>query len=149
MEMNNRFWVFRNTITASFAKWAVRQSPYVYPAGLEKGLKVLDEKLSQMIAWDSNKMAKLSIKDMLTVLGDIVKNPVNGVFMQWNTPRKNKNVKFLFTSRYDKPRPDYDFIDLDALIRNTVTDISREHETEEEFDRRIEQSCRPSKRRKK
>lgn len=149
METNKRFWVFKHQIIGAFAKWAVRQSPYCYPDGLEKGLRLLDSEVSKQLAWSTIGMAKLSTQDILDVLDNVVKNPRNRVFVGWNTPKKNKNVKFLFTSRYHTPKPDYDFIDLDALIRNTVTDIYRESESDAEFDRRVEQSCKVTKRRKK
>lgn len=42
----------------------------------------------------------------------------------WNRPRKGKHMH-VFVSRYSAPKPEYDFIDIDALARNVSRDLGR------------------------
>ncbi|ARV58036.1 hypothetical protein BZZ01_04755 [Nostocales cyanobacterium HT-58-2] len=43
----------------------------------------------------------------------------------WNKP-KSRHQEHVFVSRYYKPSPDDDFIDLDALARNITISVIRE-----------------------
>jgi hypothetical protein len=99
-------------IVGHFAMWAVRQSPYEQPADLSQGIMEFAQNLGMTgvdagdyFTCDSLKTKiETAIAKSLTVVG-------------WNKPKIGDH-KMGFVDRYNQPKPDCDFIDLDALARN-------------------------------
>ena len=100
--------------------WAVRQSPYHAPDGLS-------EVIWQF--WESCQSESISnIKDFPCIWADrtnlesILENHLFSIpqVLLWNERKNGNNSSFGFVSRYDKPTPDDDFIDLYALRMNIV-----------------------------
>jgi hypothetical protein len=61
-------------------------------------------------------------------------------FMKWNECKIGKTPDIGFTSRYDgKEDPDYDFIDLDALLHNVCLDIRQERRESVRFSKEFEE----------
>lgn len=129
-EWTVRRWTNRSDIVGAFAMWACRQSPYGVPDNLESVCKYLHASLKTEVAWDSNKMAELSLSGIEDMLRDILMDGCSE-FQAWNE-RKNKRDGHGFVSRISGPsHPDDDFIDLHALLRNTCVTIRNERR---EFD---------------
>jgi len=118
-------------ILGSFAMWAVRQSPYLYPDGLELAIKALSEELPKQIKFDSERY------DFAEVNCDEIRNALDECFgkiifiKSWNQPKSGHDTPFVFCDRYSKPIPDDDIIDLDALSRNISHSLIAERLIEE------------------
>jgi hypothetical protein len=80
-------------------------------------------------------MAELGLCEINKTLWDILKD--FEPFKKWNESKLGKS-DICFISRDTKPSPDYDFIDLDALLRNVCIDIRQERREDKEFDRKFE-----------
>jgi len=99
-----------NSVIGYLAMWAVRQSPYGYPQGLEKGLKEFRKN------YTPPEYQEMTIKQLQIFIAEAIgKSPT---IKSWNNPKKGKHT-MVFTSRYNTIKPDYDFIDLTALGKNT------------------------------
>lgn len=139
LEWTKKYWTFQHDIVAAFAKWAVRISPYAYPDHLIEVLGYLDACLKRMIEWDKDGMYKLSLCDINKLLHDILMDKGITYFDDWNKPKKDwrKDNKESFQEATDKD-PDYDFIDLHALLHNVCLDLRTEHREKDSFDEKFE-----------
>lgn len=101
--------VLKDIVFGYFVMWATRQSPYLYPEKLTKGLEEFKENFIH------DETQKINIKN----LGEEIKAAIENspTIVSWNKPKKG-NAKMIICSRFDQPKPDYDCIDLDALTRN-------------------------------
>lgn len=116
------FYVSRTQIVAEVAKWAIRQSPYMPPAGLAEAC----EKLFTLLKDGADDLGFFQqtpkgLEDMLHAVIALVPEIV-----AWNTPRSGHTAPFVSTSRYRQPRPEDDFIDLHALVRNVRMELVKE-----------------------
>lgn len=134
-----------NSIVASFAKYAISQSPYDIPTNLMPVLIQLVNKLqatfrtNETIDYTGNKDApvgelyrKFSRVEFMAYLHNLLMEIEE--FQLWNVSREKQIAgriyedgvgEFSFTFRYDKtPNLGTDFVDLNALVRNVYTDIS-------------------------
>lgn len=137
-EWNEKVGIFRQHITSYLAKWAIRQSPYVCPDGLCEVVCYLDVCLKKEVEWDHNDYADLSLNKINELLYSILYEQGFSIFDSWNKPKKG-GVEIVFSSRYSSgPDPDYDFIDLDALLRNVCIDIRDERRIHKKFDEEFE-----------
>lgn len=123
--MSNRKFYYRhfNCVRRHFAGEVVALHPYHRPPNLFEATEELIQYL------------KLNMRHEIDVLRGTEKRwrlwirlfcRGNRLCRKWNVPRKNKKVKILFTSRYETPKPEYDFIDLDALANNVVREILKD-----------------------
>ena len=135
---------FRKDITGALAWAAVRQSPYAFPQGLERVVGWLDACLKQDIKWDTFGMANLSLEDIRQILYKIL--PGMKEFDAWNVPRKGKgnDIVFVATS-IPKPPADEDFIDLDAVIKNTCIQIRDQRVLFDQFNKKFEEDHKKGK----
>ena len=104
------------------AMWAVRQSPYHNPEGLSLVLRQFRQ--NGRYSFDENEMGYLNEPQLKQFLIDRLM-PIPE-FLQWNERKNGNQSPFGFVSRYDKPEPDNDFIDLNALIMNTARSVIQE-----------------------
>lgn len=109
-----------NSIRRTFAGEAVALHPYHSPPGLFEAT----EELVAYLQADKHEMIRIRSWDKFRKLIQqfCAKHPK---VIQWNIPKKGKH-KCLFVSRYDRPKPEYDFIDLEALARNVYTIIEKD-----------------------
>ena len=129
---------FKTDITRGLAKYAISQSPYACPDNLEDVIKYLDACLEREVDWGSLDMAELSLCDISELLYSILYEQGFTYFDNWGKAKKG-NVEIQFVSRYDvKPDPDYDFIDLDALLGNVCLDIRLERRDADSFNEEFE-----------
>lgn len=112
-------------IVGYMAHWAVRQHPYGRPDGL---FEVTDAISAAARDWPvgppSLKMRDVdgSAEIEAWLRSALHEHPV---LAQWNTPRSGHTQPWVFTSRYGGPKPEDDFIDIDALLRNVALSVWR------------------------
>ena len=111
--------VLKSVVVGHFAMWAVRQSPYLLPEELEKGIGDFDKYLISNINAGKEYMIETTYKE----LRDIIRNAItkSDTISLWNIAKKGTGP--IFVTRYDEPEPDYDFIALDALARNVAHSV--------------------------
>jgi len=137
-EWNTKHWTFKKSIVGALAKWACRQSPYGCPDGLENVCKYLDACLSKTLEWKMGGMEELSLIDINKLCWDILGDC--NIFLSWNKSEEGNNKNILFVNpMLGEVSPDYDFIDLDALLHNVCLDIRDERRLNAKFDREFEE----------
>ena len=136
-EWNNKHYLFVNDITSNLAKWAVKQSPYLFPKGLENVIRYLHACL--VLKADKAGMMYLSLNEISKMLYEILYEQGVEDFDNWNKS-KNPTPAIVFSSRYDnKPNPDDDFIDLDALLHNVCLSFREEWRAFDKFNKEFEE----------
>lgn len=122
---DKEFWVTANDIIGSFAKWAIKQSPYLYPDKLITVIKKLSDHIEIYFAPENSTcgMRKFQILE----LEDFIEGNLKTIpeFLEWNN-RKNGIQGHAVITRYSSGKgynPDNDFVDLDALYGNITHDI--------------------------
>ena len=113
-------------IIGAFAKWILRQYPYwdyqqdglFFPA-----IKQIQKALAN---WAEQRIDVLAIKD----INDFVRTVISvcPAIQEYNRTQNERNGgkrggAYAFTSRYNHLKPEFDFIDLDALERNVAKDL--------------------------
>jgi hypothetical protein len=135
-EWTEKRWTFKNYITGAFAKWAIRQSGYHCPANLESVVSYLSTCLDKEVNWgECVGMAKLSLCGINKLLYDILYEQGISYFDEWGESKKNwRDTDCSCIDEAAKISPDYDFIDLDALLRNVCLDVRDERRANDKFD---------------
>lgn len=120
-------------IEGHIAMWAVRQSPYHCPEGLREVLLEFRARITRDgLNFDSNEMAQLSFRNVKALLNfHLLPIPK---FQAWNKRKNGNPAPYGFCSRYGKPEPDNDFIDLDALTGNVARSVIEECRKDYESD---------------
>jgi hypothetical protein len=122
---DKEFWLMRSDFLGAFAYWVVAQSPYDAPD--------ITKPLVAFLGYIELKMpCETPVKFTYDELRDFVsEDKLAGIpdILELNE-RKNGRDGMGFCSRYDKPDPDDDFIDLGALSRNVKFMIMREQITQ-------------------
>ena len=117
-----KFLFCRKQTVAEVAKWAIRQSPYVFPENLEsasvKLLKLLPTGDYELGYFELS--AEAFEKLLLEILLSIPE------VLLWTEPKNKTGNKFIFCSAYDKPQADNDCIDIYALVRNVRLELVKE-----------------------
>jgi len=117
--------VSKTDIIGNMAKFAVTQHPYNNPPRLELVTEVLKSHAQDTfkdgveihhMRWFDDSWA------ILTWLKEALK-PVEDVMQLWNTPKSGHTAPYVFTSRYDSPKAEHDFIDIDALLGNVAREV--------------------------
>ena len=118
-----RFLLFQHNIVGSFAKWAINQSPYIFPENFEKVITAFADHLEPYFTKENSiaGMRWFTLLDLETFIEANLKTIPE--FLEWND-RKNGREGMGFSSRDSGiPDPDDDFIDLHALYRNICHDL--------------------------
>jgi len=132
-------WTFKHDIVGAFAMWACRQSPYGVPDGLENVCKYLNACLDKEFKWENYGMEELSLCEINKALYSILYNQGVTEFDNWNKCKKGETPDIIYCSAFDgKKNPDYDFIDLDALLHNVCISIRDERRKNKAFDDNFE-----------
>lgn len=111
--------VLKETVIGHFAMAVVRQSPYLMPEYLAAGIKEFDKLLSSNIEVGNEKLIETTYIDLKKSIGKAISN--SEIIYSWSIAKKGTGP--VFVSSYSKPKPDYDFIDLDALARNIAQSV--------------------------
>ncbi len=119
--------ILKTDFIAEVMKWGIRQNPF--QGEMPRKAVIIVEKLHKLLP------------DFIIEVDNIhafTSETIDQVpeILDWNLSQTEykKGVKvsdesrdsFVFVSRYDQPRPEYDFIDIDALKRNIATSLERE-----------------------
>lgn len=102
----------RKEVAGVLAMWAVRQSPYPVPDRLAEAVQAAHDALPEELEgwfWATEPVLRELVE------GICLNNPI---IATWNVPASGHDAPFVFSSRYDSPSPDDDFIDLHALANN-------------------------------
>lgn len=112
--------VLKSTVLAHFTMWAVRQSPYLYPEKLAKGIEEMSIALGMDVSYGGG-----FIETTCTGLGRIVRDSIElcVTVQSWNDAKDGSTEPYIFTTRYGEPHPDSDIIGLDALARNIAHSV--------------------------
>lgn len=131
-----RVLISAGTLCGYLARWAVEQHPYRRPDGLFEVIETVyaaaqaewsDGLDSFPMRWfDGWQPAEQWLK--ATLHG-------NAILAAWNRPRSGHDAPFVITSRYDTIKPEHDFIDLSALLRNAALDAWREAVRHDDFNK--------------
>lgn len=111
--------VLKSVVIGHFAMWAVRQSPHLLPKDIEKGIEELNEHLVSNIETTEEELIETTYTNLEENLRKAISN--SNTISSWNIAKKGTGNAFI--SAYSKPKSDYDFIDLDALVRNIAQSI--------------------------
>jgi len=140
-EWNTKIWVMKKDITSYLAKWAISQSPYAYPEGLETVIKYLDACLDRSASIEhGSKMMNLSLCEINKLLHDILYEQGVEAFDNWNKCKVGDTPDIKYSSLYDvEKNPDRDFIDLDALLHNVCLSIRDEKRKNDAFNKKFKE----------
>lgn len=102
------------------AHWAVQQHPYGRPDGL---FDITDAIAEASQSWPDgvSSLRMWRVAGWLEIerwLGEALKD--HPVLTAWNTPHSGHTQQIVASSRYWGPKPEDDFIDIDALLRNVA-----------------------------
>jgi len=132
-------WTFKHTIVGAFAMAACRLSPYGVPDGLENVCKYLNACLDEEFFWNDADMKELSLCDISKALYSILYEQSISEFDSWNKCKKGDTPEIQYVSRFcGRRNPDYDFIDLDALLHYVCIIIRDERRKDVEFDKQFQ-----------
>jgi hypothetical protein len=118
--------ILRTTFIAEVIRWGIRQNPF--EGQLPRQAKTVVEKLHALLPeYIETDNLRAFVSETIEHIPEI---------RDWNLSQveRERGVKvddesrapFVFTSRYDKIKAEYDFIDLDALKQNITRSLERE-----------------------
>lgn len=119
-------WYMRSGFLAAFAYWVVAQSPYDAP-DITLALRAFQKFVAGSVP--DGAPVKFTYEQMKEFINEKVFESIPEI-EQLNHPKIDTGAKYMFCSRYDSPKPDYDFIDLGALARNVFYMLLRRSITE-------------------
>jgi hypothetical protein len=135
-EDTRRVLITASALCGYLARWAVELHPYRRPDGLFEVIETVYA--ATQAEWDDGVTSLpmrwfdgwLPVEQWLeATLHD------NTILAEWNRPRSGHNAQIVFTSRYDTIKPEHDFIDLGALLRNAALDAWREAVRHDDFNK--------------
>ena len=106
------FYFFHSDFTGAFAYWVIKQSPYNCP-DIMPALKAFSDHVDKYVSYEKDIPRKLSYSDLEAIVSEKIFESIPEI-RELNEPKIDTGQPFAFCSRYDKPKPDYDFIDLGA-----------------------------------
>jgi hypothetical protein len=112
--------VLKSVVVGHFAMWAVRQSPYLFPEELGKGIAEFDKTLHSNIEAGIETLIATTYKELKENIENTIAN--SKIISSWNVPKKGSGGP-VFVSAYSCPKQDYDIVDLDALARNIAQSV--------------------------
>jgi hypothetical protein len=114
-------------LLGALAKWSVNQSPYYVPDNLETVLRKVSDLLPTSMFNDEIGIYKIMKKSVFNVwfLSILMQVPE---LVRWNRPKNGTDPEFVFCSAFDKPSPDADIVDLDALVGNIKWELIEANE---------------------
>jgi len=117
----NRRLLTSSDIIGALACWAVRQHPFHKPDGLFELCEFICSR-AQSEFKDGAPALPMRWFDEERAISRWLNDILDGhpTLRAWNTPKSGHTQQHVFTSRYGGPKPEDDFIDLDALLWNTA-----------------------------
>ncbi len=126
-------------IRAQMASWVCRQHPFHSVAGVDE-VNALITADSHSDEWFGPSDCRMRRFEDWRAVEKWLRSVVDGhpQLQLWNEPKSGHANTLVFSSRYGGPRPEDDFIDIDALLRNVALYSWRESEADAEQDTRID-----------
>lgn len=117
-------WIYRheNEFRRALACWAVSQHPYHRPPKLFEACDAFVDFIGRRHHWSMG-VARVHSRTIRRIISEFCRS--NQFTVPWNKPRKGRHT-VLFVTRKVRPKPEYDFIDLDALAGNICRQILKE-----------------------
>lgn len=126
VKKNKHIVILKRTFIAEVVKWGIMQNPFA--GQLPRKTETIVERLNTLLP------EFIDTTNIRAFTGEIVEMVPE--IREWNLSQVEyeRGVKvddesrppFAFASRYDQPKPEHDFIDLDALKQNIVRSIEQE-----------------------
>jgi hypothetical protein len=115
-------WISKKMFTGTLSKWAVKQSPHSCPDNLERVVIKADG--AWPITGDKFKDNELINEWTREDFEDFVHKFVfsTAETLSWNTPMSGRQGNAFVSAFGPMQAPEDDFVDLDALVRNVVSD---------------------------
>jgi hypothetical protein len=117
-----RLLISTNQLAGELASWAVQQSPYDVPGGLEQAIRDF------RAAWPNNDGTEEfefnywhSYDELYAALYEVFCSTPS--IRAWNEPKSGHSAQVVFSDRYGGPAQDDDFIDLGALANNVAREV--------------------------
>ena len=123
LHRNKKYWLMKSDFMSAFSYWLVSQSPYNAP-DITNALIAFEKYVDKKIVKD-NKVIGLRYNQLKKLINEKVFENIQEIEI-FNHPKIDTGATIMFSSRYDQPKPDYDFVDLGALARNIFYMILRE-----------------------
>jgi hypothetical protein len=125
---DTEFYLMKDELLGTFACWLIRQSPYDTPDinnALEAYNKFLEIKFNT-----EDKVVKFTYEELSKYISEDIFEGIPEIEI-FNHSKKDAGEGFIASSsRYDKTKTDYDFVDLNALACNIFYGICREYITQ-------------------
>lgn len=112
----------QSNFIGNMAKWSVCQHPYHKPPRLDEVTQAIINHVEATFI-DGIPSHKMRWFENFSQTHEWLKSalePVAEIMLLWNSRANGNDSPIGFTSRYDAPSPDNDFIDIDALTRNVA-----------------------------
>jgi hypothetical protein len=116
------------------ARWAIEQSPYACPDNLEVVVKKLQGENTSFM----DGLLRFSTMSELEKYLDVQYASIPEL-LDWNERKNGNKSSYGFASRYEKPNPDDDFIDLGALSRNVAMSIWKDAVEFDDFNKKFDE----------
>jgi len=110
-------------LLGELARWSINQSPFYVPENLEIVLRQVSDLLpTYEFNTDGYKFIKKNefhkwFFNIITQIPEVIK---------WNEPKNGNKTLFVFCSRYDRPKPEDDIVDLSALVNNVKLQLIKD-----------------------
>ena len=123
---NEEFYIMKDSFTGAFAYWLVSQSPYDAP-DITLPLTAFNDYIDSKFPRIDKIPEKFTFDNLQSIINTDVFESIPEI-EQLNHCKIGSCEGF--ENRYERPHPDYDFIDLGALSRNVFFMILREYITQ-------------------
>jgi len=118
--------VLKTDFIAEVIKWGIKQNPF--KGQLPRKTEVVMEKLNKLLPeFIETTNMRAFVSETIEQVPEIRDWNLSQVELERGVKVGDENrPSFAFTSRYDQPKPEYDFIDIDALKQNVTRSLERE-----------------------
>ncbi len=118
--------VLKTDFIAEVIKWGIKQNPF--KGQLPRKTEVVMEKLNKLLPeFIETTNMRAFVSETIEQVPEIRDWNLSQVELERGVKVDDENrPSFAFTSRYDQPKPEYDFIDIDALKQNVTRSLERE-----------------------
>lgn len=118
--------MLKTDFIAEVMKWGIRQNPF--KGALPRNADVIVEKLNALLPEFIDTMdLRAYVSETIDQIPEIRDWNLSQIEIERGVKVDDEDrPAFAFTSRYDQPKPEYDFIDIDALKQNITLSLQRE-----------------------
>src|SRR6266571_9111605 len=118
--------ILKIAFIAEVVKWGIRQNPF--QGQLPRQAEIVVEKLNKLLPdfFETTDM-RAFVSETIDRIPEIRDWNLSQVELERGVKVDDESrPAFIFTSRYDQPKPEYDFIDIDALKQNITRSLKIE-----------------------